>query len=72
MTSNIKSISSPTHPIAFEFGDSPKQVAFYLAMLILQAVVRLANEEGVPLGKDFEMMVVLAKPDESVGSYSWN
>ncbi len=25
MTSNIKSVSSPTHPIDFEFGDSPKQ-----------------------------------------------
>ena len=24
MTSNIKSVSSPSHPIDFEFGDSPK------------------------------------------------
>lgn len=25
MSSNIRSISSPTHPITFEFGDNPKK-----------------------------------------------
>ncbi len=54
MTSNIKSISSPTHPIQFEFGDSPAKAA-----------VSLANEEGAPLGKDFDLFVTLATPSKT-------
>ena len=52
MTSNIKSVSSPSHPIQFEFSDDGPQ----------KAKVTLAqNEEGVPLGKDFELLVALAQ-----------
>ena len=52
MTSNIKSVSSPSHPIQFEFSDEGPQ----------KATVTLAqNEEGAPLGKDFELLVALAQ-----------
>jgi poly [ADP-ribose] polymerase len=54
MSSNIKSISSPTHPIQFEFGDTPSKAAVSLAH----------NEEGVPLGKDFELLVYLEQPNK--------
>ncbi len=33
MTSNIKSINSPTHPIQFEFGDSPQQANIKLVII---------------------------------------
>jgi uncharacterized protein YegL len=53
MTSFIKSVSSPSHPISFEFGDDPQH-----------AHVKLANEDGTPLVKDFELAISLAKPHE--------
>jgi hypothetical protein len=56
MSSNIKSVSSPSHPIKFEFGDSPAKAAVELAQ----------NEDGVPLGKDFEILVSLAQPNKFV------
>lgn len=51
MTSNIKSVASPSHPIQFEFGESPKS-----------AKVSLSNPDGTPLVKDFELLVSLADP----------
>eukprot|EP01118_Nematostelium_gracile_P006839 TRINITY_DN2208_c0_g1_i1.p1 TRINITY_DN2208_c0_g1~~TRINITY_DN2208_c0_g1_i1.p1 ORF type:complete len:913 (-),score=285.21 TRINITY_DN2208_c0_g1_i1:11-2749(-) len=54
MTSNIKSISSPSHPIKFEFGDS-----------LQQANVSLSNDDGTPLVNDFVLQVALAKPHEA-------
>ena len=55
MTSKIKSISSPSHPIEFNSGDTPNS-----------ASVSLANQDdvGVPLLKDFEMRIALANPDK--------
>lgn len=54
MTSNIKQISSPTHPISFEFGDTPKA-----------AKVSLANPDvGVPLMQDFTLHIALAEPSK--------
>ena len=44
MSSNIKKISSPSHPIEFEFGETPTE-----------ARITLANGEGEPLKKDFEV-----------------
>ncbi len=55
MTSFIKSVSSPSHPISFEFGDDPNH-----------AHVKLANEDGTPLVKDFELAITLAKPHEYI------
>ncbi len=53
MKSNIKSVTSPSHPIAFEFGDQPNT-----------ATVTLALEDGIPLVKDFQIAVALAQPHE--------
>ena len=44
MTSNIKKVSSPSHPIDFEFGETPAE-----------ARVVLGGGEGEPLKKDFEV-----------------
>jgi hypothetical protein len=52
MTSNIRSLSSPSHPISFEFGDEPTK-----------ALVKL-GAEGELLQKDFVLNVKLAKPHE--------
>ena len=54
MTSNIRSLSSPSHPISFEFGEEPTQ-----AQVLLGA-------EGATLQKDFILNVKLAKPHEYV------
>lgn len=54
MTSNIRSLSSPSHPISFEFGEEPTQ-----AQVLLGA-------EGATLQKDFVLNVKLAKPHEYV------
>eukprot|EP01114_Cavostelium_apophysatum_P024203 TRINITY_DN940_c0_g1_i3.p1 TRINITY_DN940_c0_g1~~TRINITY_DN940_c0_g1_i3.p1 ORF type:complete len:876 (-),score=276.34 TRINITY_DN940_c0_g1_i3:53-2680(-) len=55
MTSNIKSISSQTHPITFEFGDKPSH-----------ATVTLSNP--TPDDKDFELAVKLAEPHKPCGA----
>ncbi len=55
MTSNIKSVSSPTHPIQFEFSDTPQKASVSLAQ----------NDDGTPLGKDFELLVSLAEPNKT-------
>ena len=55
MTSNIRSIASQTHPIKFEFSESGPS----------KATVTLAQQDsGIPLGKDFELLVALSKPNE--------
>lgn len=54
MTSNIKSISSPSHPINFEFGDSPKTATVQL----------IINESGSPLLKDFTVTTALFDPHQ--------
>lgn len=54
MTSNIKSISSPSHPINFEFGDSPKQAT----------VTLIISESGAPLLKDFVVTTALFDPHQ--------
>jgi uncharacterized protein YegL len=54
MSSNIKSVSSPTHPVQFEFGNTPNK-----------AKVQLANSDGTPLVKDLELQVTLAEPHKS-------
>jgi hypothetical protein len=51
MSSDIKSVSSPTHPIHFEFGNRPNK-----------AKVQFANADGTPLVKDLELQVTLADP----------
>ncbi len=51
MSSGIKSVSSPSHPISFEFGRTPQQ-----------ANIRLAKEDGTPLIHDFELIVSLHDP----------
>eukprot|EP00026_Physarum_polycephalum_P002556 Phypoly_transcript_02563.p1 GENE.Phypoly_transcript_02563~~Phypoly_transcript_02563.p1 ORF type:complete len:905 (+),score=178.71 Phypoly_transcript_02563:1-2715(+) len=56
MTSKIKSVSSPSHPIQYEAGDKPTQ-----------AKVTLANEDvGVPLVKNFELNIALAEPNKPI------
>lgn len=52
MTSPIKSISSPTHPIEFEFGDTPNQAKITI------------NDKYELMLKDFELLAKLAKPHE--------
>jgi hypothetical protein len=57
MTSNIKSIASITHPIQFEFSESgPSRASVTLSQ----------QDEGVPLGKDFELLVSLAQPNRPI------
>eukprot|EP01116_Phalansterium_solitarium_P016045 TRINITY_DN3631_c0_g1_i2.p1 TRINITY_DN3631_c0_g1~~TRINITY_DN3631_c0_g1_i2.p1 ORF type:complete len:453 (+),score=131.21 TRINITY_DN3631_c0_g1_i2:115-1359(+) len=56
MTSDIKSVASPSHPIAFEFGDSHKN-----------ATATLANPDGTPLVNDFVLTVALDKPHQPCG-----
>ena len=53
MTSNIRRVSSPSHPITFEFGEEPNQ-----------ATVSLSQEYDISLAKDFEMSIVLAQPHQ--------
>ena len=54
MTSKMKSVSSPSHPIQYEAGDTPTQ-----------AKVVLAKEDvGVPLVTDFELHIALAEPNK--------
>ena len=55
MTSNIKQLSSPSHPIAFEFGDEPTQ-----------ATVTLSSDAKIP-ATDFVLLTKLAKPHQPVG-----
>lgn len=50
MTSNIKSVTSPSHPVSFEFGDIPSQ-----------ATVTMNNSN---IDKDFQLTIKLAKPHE--------
>jgi hypothetical protein len=52
MTSNIKTVSSSSHPISFEFGEEPTQ-----------GVVTLQPSPGQPAG-DFVLLVKLAKPHQ--------
>jgi hypothetical protein len=54
MTSNIRSIASLTHPIKFEFSDTPSKAQVTLAQ----------QDEGVPLGKDFELLLTLSQPNK--------
>eukprot|EP01119_Soliformovum_irregulare_P016300 TRINITY_DN4699_c0_g1_i2.p1 TRINITY_DN4699_c0_g1~~TRINITY_DN4699_c0_g1_i2.p1 ORF type:complete len:850 (+),score=284.73 TRINITY_DN4699_c0_g1_i2:75-2624(+) len=56
MTSNIKSISSPSHPISFEFGDSPQD-----------ATVIFSNPDGTPLIHDFVLQTTLAQVHKPCG-----
>ncbi len=59
MTSMIRTVASMTHPIQFEFAESGPS----------KATVTLSQQEaGVPLGKDFELLVSLSKPYEYVFS----
>ena len=55
MTSNIRSISSVTHPIQFEFSESGPSKA---------TVTLSQQDDGVPLGKDFELLLSLAQPNK--------
>jgi hypothetical protein len=57
MTSKIKSVSSPSHPITFHAGESENT-----------AGITLANQEniGVPLVKNFEMQIALSNPDRYI------
>ncbi len=53
MTSRIKGVSSPSHPIQIEFGDTP-----------LSAKILLANDDvGVPLTQNFELNIALSEPN---------
>lgn len=55
MTSNIRSIASQTHPIQFEFSETGTT----------KATVTLAQQEaGIPLGKDFELLISLTQPNK--------
>lgn len=53
MTSNIRSLSSPSHPISFEFGEEPTQ-----------ATVTLTDDAQASAPKDFVVLTKLAKPHE--------
>lgn len=44
MTSNIKSIASPSHPINFEFGDSPKKATVKLSSLAVRTFAHTHTE----------------------------
>ena len=52
MTSNIKQLSSPSHPISFEFGDEPTQ-----------ATVTLGDTTKTQ-AQDLVVLTKLAKPHE--------
>jgi hypothetical protein len=52
MTSAIKSIASPSHPIEFEFGDSTTRAK----------VTSISGSDL--LQKDFELLIKLAAPHE--------
>lgn len=54
MTSNIRSLSSPSHPISFEFGEEPTK-----------AQVALGDSSEV-VTKDFVLNVKLAQPHQYV------
>lgn len=59
MTSNIRSLSSPSHPITFEFGEEPNQ-----------ATVTLSSESPqASAAKDFIIYTKLAQPHQYVDSY---
>eukprot|EP01090_Pellita_catalonica_P012425 TRINITY_DN2697_c0_g1_i1.p1 TRINITY_DN2697_c0_g1~~TRINITY_DN2697_c0_g1_i1.p1 ORF type:complete len:872 (-),score=214.61 TRINITY_DN2697_c0_g1_i1:89-2704(-) len=53
MSSNIRSLSSPSHPISFEFGEEPNQ-----------ATVTLSNESGENGCKEFLLNTKLSKPHD--------
>jgi hypothetical protein len=55
MTSNIRSMSSPSHPIAFEFGEEPNQATVTLAS---------GGDSGSQAAKDLVVLTKLAKPHE--------
>eukprot|EP00005_Dracoamoeba_jomungandri_P004866 CAMPEP_0174252268 /NCGR_PEP_ID=MMETSP0439-20130205/1812_1 /TAXON_ID=0 /ORGANISM="Stereomyxa ramosa, Strain Chinc5" /LENGTH=865 /DNA_ID=CAMNT_0015332783 /DNA_START=43 /DNA_END=2640 /DNA_ORIENTATION=- len=54
MTSNIKSISSPSHPISFEFGDEMNE-----------AIVQMGDSSNIQ--KDFVLVTKLFKPHQHCG-----
>jgi hypothetical protein len=54
MTSNIRSIASITHPIQFEFSEAGPSKA---------TVTLSQQDQGVPLGKDFELLITLSQPN---------
>jgi len=53
MTSNIQAISSPSHPISFEFGEENNK-----------AVVTLASQSQADAPKPFVLLTKLAKPHQ--------
>jgi hypothetical protein len=53
MTSNIRSLSSPSHPITFEFGEEPNQ-----------ATVTLSDSAQAQAAKDLIVLTKLAKPHQ--------
>jgi hypothetical protein len=56
MTSKIKSVSSPSHPIQYEAGDTPMQAR----------IVLVKEDVGTPLVKNFELNIALAEPNKYV------
>lgn len=57
MTSNIRSVSSPSHPISFEFGDQPTK-----------ATVTINSESAqATAANDFVILAKLAQPHQPCG-----
>ncbi len=54
MTSNVRALSSPSHPIEFLLGDVPSQASVQLRL----------PEPGLPLTRNLELLATLAAPSQ--------